>query len=75
MAKIESSFIGSTFNNGKLTIYYNPDNYENIIITVDNEGDNCSMAQISFSTSQAKAVVASLQATIIIAEKTKKEEV
>lgn len=73
MAKIESSFIGSTFNNGKFTISYNPDNYENIIITVDNEGDKCSEAQVSFNTSQARAVVASLQAAIVIAENMQKE--
>lgn len=73
MANIESSFIGNTFNNGKLSIHYNPDNYENIIITVDNEGDRCSQAQISFNPAQARAVVASLQAAIIIAENMQKE--
>lgn len=73
MANIESSFIGNTFNNGKLSIHYNPDNYENIILTVDNEGDRCSQAQISFNPAQARAVVASLQAAIIIAENMQKE--
>lgn len=73
MANIESSFIGNTFNNGKLSIHYNPDNYENIILTVDNEGDRCSQAQISFNPAQARAVVASLQASIIIAENMQKE--
>ena len=73
MAKIESSFIGSTFNNGKFTIFYNPDYYENIIITVDNEGEECSEAQVSFNPSQARAVVASLQAAIVIAETMQKE--
>lgn len=73
MAKIESSFIGSTFNNGKFTISYNPDCYENIIVTVNNEGDKCSEAQVSFNPSQARAVVASLQAAIVIAENMQKE--
>ena len=73
MAKIESSFIGNTFNNGKFTISYNPDHYDNIIITVDNEGDKCSVAQVSFNPSQARAVVASLQAAIVIAEDMQKE--
>lgn len=73
MANIESSFTGNTYNNGKMTIYYNPSDYENIIITVDNEGDVCSQAQISLNSAQARAVVASLQAAIVISENMQKE--